>query len=538
MIAWLFDGAANAQRRGGVGGMDPSRATRALIAPGELTRIRRARRGLRAAVLAPLLSLAVVALCGATPARADGNGTITRLAAEGTPPAGLPSSFTLEANLKEPAEGAYVSVGLEGAGTPCPSEPAEAFYRNGVEGGANPLVVHAEVPALSRGSHVLCAWLSKHDNGAEIFDSASAAFTVGDGGTVAVSFSPAPVDGLWVTINTAGTSDVAGKAFVRYEPVAPGARCPAIPESEWGTDVPMAFGGSDGAGSIAPGPYGVFDAGVPLGAGSYLFCSWLYSRAELLLASNAQIVTAGPFHGSISLPGPLTVTTAAAAWVPVGFQLDAPRRLWMTLQRSGASCPASFSQRPAGAYSPLQGGFEQIGRSEQVVPGTSNNVAPVLKPSGSFDVDVRPVVTGFFGELIPGTYRVCAWLANDELGARTDAGPVATTLTIPGAGRASGGQPPIPAIASYSWKIDARRTLRLKLTLTGKATIVVTLYRGAGRHKRKLATVAFNGHRGINKLTIRRWHGRALRPGRYTISLLTRVGHRQSRPWAFSFALR
>ncbi len=478
-----------------------------------------------------LLILALALLAPAS-AHATGN-TITGLHLDGSATAGVAFPFTVEASVENPL-GGYLTVAVESAGSECPAQPT-GFYKNGIEPGGFPVTENA--PPLARGSYVLCAWLSNPENAESVYDSRSLAFTVSDGGTIALSFSPTPVDGLWLTITATGSSAAAGHVIATYKPSAPGAGCAGMPQADTGLPVGFARGVGGGYGGVAAGSYSIAARDATLALGSYLFCTWLIDEGERLLTASSQVVSVGPFRGSISLPAPFTITSAAHAKVPVSFVLNAPRRLWVTILLGGSTCAPSFHERLGSSAFPYPG-FEQIGRAERVLPGTEELVRE-LQPAGTFDVDVRGNVTNLFtGQLIPGSYRVCAWLANDDVGAQTDFGPVATTVTVAGGSSAgAGGGAAVPYVQGYEYRFDAAHTLRLKVWLTGKATLVITLYRGAGRHKRRLATITTAAHRGLNKITLRRFHGRRLKRGRYTISLYTRVGHRRSPARSFVFTL-
>jgi hypothetical protein len=243
-----------------------------------------------------------------------------------------------------------------------------------------------------------------------------------------------------------------------------------------------------------------------------------------------------PFHGTISLPAPFQITAARRASVPVAFHLNAPRRLWMTVSPTLASCAPSFNRERAS--DPLgEPGFDLIGTSEYLVPGSNTEVATLL-PNGSDDVNIRPLVTGLFGQLVPGRYRICAWLANDNHGAVTDVGPVSTTVTVPSSvGSGSGGRAPIPTINGYDWRIDAAHVLWLTVWTNGRAAIVLTLYRYTGHRPHTVATLTLKGRKGVNHFVIRRWHGHRLGSGRFAISMWTKVGKRRGRRWNFSFQL-
>jgi hypothetical protein len=93
----------------------------------------------------------------------------------------------------------------------------------------------------------------------------------------------------------------------------------------------------------------------------------------------------------------------------------------------------------------------------------------------------------------------------------------------------------LPKITSYRWSFDGHHTLTLALKLNGAARIVVTLYRGAGRHLRHVTTLTFRGRHGRNALTIADW-GHRLTARRYTVHVQTRLGRRLSIPRTFSFA--
>jgi hypothetical protein len=153
-----------------------------------------------------LAAALAVALMAPVAARADANGTITQLAVGGSPAAGVPFTFTISAELANPSEGSYVFVGLEKASAGCPSAPGEAIFAGHEEPSTNPFPLQEPGPPLARGQYVLCAWLSKPDNAADVYDFKSLAFAVGDGGTIALSFSPTPVDGLWLRITASATN--------------------------------------------------------------------------------------------------------------------------------------------------------------------------------------------------------------------------------------------------------------------------------------------------------------------------------------------
>src|SRR5262249_8772678 len=154
-------------------------------------------------------------------------------------------------------------------------------------------------------------WLSSPENAEIVYDHAALLFAVGDGGSVALSFSPTPVDGLWLTITAAGASAASAHVITTYKPALPGAGCSATPRTDAGPGVGFAFGGTDDFGGVDAGGYSIAARGVSLALGSYLFCSWLIDNGERLLSSASQLVSAGPFHGSISLPPPFTITSAA-----------------------------------------------------------------------------------------------------------------------------------------------------------------------------------------------------------------------------------
>src|SRR5262249_56264487 len=136
----------------------------------------------------------------------------------------------------------------------------------------------------------------------------------------------------------------------------------------------------------------------------------------------------------------------------------------------GPGCASAFSSSTGGSVFSYPG-YEQIGRVDRVVPGTIIS-EPELQPTGTFSADVRSNVSNFFsGQLIPGAYRVCAWLAADDTGSRTDYGPVATTVTIPGGSSSNRGDAGIPYVQGYEYRFDAPHPLRLKVWLTGTATL-------------------------------------------------------------------
>jgi hypothetical protein len=487
-------------------------------------------------VQAAVLAATVIAAfpCAAD---ADSRGTITQLAVNGSAAAGQPFSFTIDATLADPSSGSYVFVGVETASAGCPSQEADAIYSNGEDPSTNPFPITAAGPAaLAPGAYVLCAWLANPGNAADVFDFKSAAFTVGPGGTIALSFSPTPADNVWLKVVAAGTSDVAGQLSGSYKRAGPTATCTPTPDADTGQFVSFPYGGTDGSGSIAAGQYRVFDDGLQIPAGSWLMCDWLLDAGGDVVARGSQQLTVGPFHGTISLPPPFTVTSPEQATVPVAFHLNAPRRLWMTLSTTVVKCAPAFSEQN-GIDPFAYPGFDQIGRRDHVVEGTTNVMTAGLLPDGTENVDIRGLITDLFGALVPGRYHVCAWLANDDKGAQTDAGPVSTTVTVPAAAGSGAGPPPIPSITGYDWKFNAAHVLRLKIWLSGKAKILVTLTRSPSGRGRRLATLAFDGHPGVNRFVIRSWHGIRLGPGRYAISLRTQIGHRRSPPRTFAFTL-
>lgn len=470
-------------------------------------------------------------------AEADSRGTITRLAISGSVAAGQPFSFTIDATLADPSSGSYVFIGVESAGAGCPSQEADAIYSGGEDPSTNPFPITAAGPAtLAPGAYVLCAWLANPGNAADVFDFKSAAFTVGPGGTIALTFSPTPADNVWLKVVASGTTGVAGQLSGTYKPAGPTSSCAPTPDNDTGHFFSFPYGGTDGGGSIAAGRYGVFDDGLQIAAGNWLICDWLLDLGGNVVATGSQSLTVGPFRGTISLPAPFVVTSPKRAMVPVSFHLNAPRRLWMTLSTTVVKCAAAFSDQDG--VDPFgYPGFIEIGRHDHVVQGTTNVVTAGLLPDGTENVDIRPLVTNLFGALVPGRYQVCAWLANDDKGAQTDVGPVSTTVTIPGSAGSGGEPPPIATITGYDWKFDAAHVLRLKIWLNGKAKILITLTRTRGGSRRRIASLTFDGHPGVNRFVIRRWHGLRLGPGRYAISLRTQVGHRRSPARTFAFTL-
>jgi hypothetical protein len=480
------------------------------------------------------LGCALAACLIVTPvASADSRGTITKLQLSGTPTAGVPLEFDIDATLANPADGSYVMAAVEPAGAGCPSGPADLIYSNGEDPSSNPFPIHAtNEPSYSRGSYILCGWLANPSNGADIFDSKSVAFTVVEGGTISLTFAPTPADEVPLIVTATGTGGAATRAWFSYKPAGAGAACADAPEQDSGTLLDFRYGGSAGDGSVTPGNYSVFDDGTEIPAGSYLVCSWL-ARGDQVIGSSSQNLTVAPFDGTISLPDPFTITTREQAKLRVDFHLNAPRRLWVTLEPSGTTCAPSFGDEQHGEDPVTYPGFTGIGIGSHTVAGTTNVVSRNLVPDGSATVDLSPIMTSFTGALVPGRYHVCAWLAGDDQGKNTDFGPVATTVTVPGSGATTA----IPGIQGYEWHFNSAHALTLTVFLQDKATIEVTLYRATGHRRHRIATLRFKGHAGKNVLRIRRWRGQRLGRGHFAISMRTRVGRRRSQAVTFKFTL-
>ena len=94
----------------------------------------------------------------------------------------------------------------------------------------------------------------------------------------------------------------------------------------------------------------------------------------------------------------------------------------------------------------------------------------------------------------------------------------------------------IEALALGRQVIRAGHSLSLKVTLSGRATIVVEFEKtvlGHGHaHRRELrrlvGSVTLTGHSGANSFTIERVHGHKLAAGRYTLIAFTRAGGKTS----------
>ena len=204
-------------------------------------------------------ALLVAALDMFAPAAAQASGNaIAGLHLDGPVVAGVAFPFTVDASVTNPL-GAYLSIAVEPAGSECPQLPT-GFYKNNVEASGFPLKENG--PPLARGSYVLCAWLSSPENAEIVYDHAALPFAVGDGGSVALSFSPTPVDGLWLTITAAGASAVSAHVITTYKPALPGAGCSATPRTDAGTGVGFAFGGTDDFGGVDAGGYSIAARGV------------------------------------------------------------------------------------------------------------------------------------------------------------------------------------------------------------------------------------------------------------------------------------
>jgi hypothetical protein len=463
----------------------------------------------RAATLAAFLVL----LTSAAAASAD---SISVSVDPATPTGGLPYRVTAS-GTSSGGEDAYVAIGPDNS---CPPEQGQSFYN----------VFHAPVDAgsyavtspdltIPHGSYFVCAWLESEDPQIAPTDTyGPVPLTVANGNSVSLSVSPAPADGLPVTVTATGVTDESSQVWINQKP-AGGSACAATPAADDGTQL--------GSGTPNQNPWSI-SARTTLTQGGWLLCAWLAGDSSgPVLASTSLQVEAKPFSGSISMPASFTLTDPHRTHLPVSWHMNAPRDLFVNVSRQvGATCPPRFADIPENdRHDPL--GFSGGIWGHEIGFGGD----ATFDPDGSYDLDLTDyLVNPLTGYLVPGTYTVCSWLADDVYnGDHTLAGPVSTTITVPAS--AGGPKPKVgPSILSFSsmfW--TGHRRSHLDIVLSAKATIIVRLDRVTGRNHHRWGTRRFKGHRGKNHLVFRGWRGHLFTLGRYALYITARSGKLGSR---------
>lgn len=250
--------------------------------------------------------------------------------------------------------------------------------------------------------------------------------------------------------------------------------------------------------------------------------AWLLAGVLVaaLCAARAALASADTIAVTISGPGlPLQLRVAGTAGEAAGM-------VWVALTPGAApSCPADPTQS-----------------SHIVFRG------PVFGPGAYGAVSTPPAIE-------QGGYTLCAWLtrAADPASVLATEGPKTVEVSPAGGGSSSGGgsgsaggsgsggggatgatgsTPRSPRITSFAAAPLARDAVRFSMTLTGSATIVLTLERVSGTRARRVLTalgsVHVLGRRGRNRFTVSRWAGRIPRSGSYEVLARTESGGRRS----------
>ena len=188
-------------------------------------------------------------------------------------PSGM--STTASWTLANPSDSYTVAVHYARGGTCAPdpaSDPGTALPSlDGTDPGGSALKTGQD--QLLPGSWILCGWLIDNNLGQSVTATAQLSVTVASADTLALSVSPAPVQGRMITIDATGINYDSGAVLALHQAAGPGG-CGASPQIDPGTEV---------ISDVPPGATGHYAADLSdtsiFSPGTWRLCEWLTDQA-------------------------------------------------------------------------------------------------------------------------------------------------------------------------------------------------------------------------------------------------------------------